>query len=163
MIVKFLFAMFISFVVYIFAVGSLGFEGIIVGLAVSFLVALITKDLLVKDEKKVLSPKRWMNCIWYFLVYWFYYEVKAHWDVVKRVFTLDIKPGIVRIPYNLESEYGIVSVANSITNTPGTIVIELDEEKRYYYVHWISVVSPEERVCYEQISKDFEKYIRRFL
>jgi multicomponent Na+:H+ antiporter subunit E len=160
---KILFMMFISFIVFIFAVGSLGFDEIVVGLVVSFLIALITRDVLVKDERKVLSPRRWANCIWYFLVYWFNFEVKAHLDVVKRIFTMDINPGIVRVPYNLETEYGVVFVANSIINTPGTVVIELDEEKRHYYVHWISVVSPEETTCYEQISKDFEKYVRRFL
>lgn len=163
MIVKILFSAFVSFLVYISLVGSIGFDEVILGLAISFVVGYLTKELLVSDEKKVLSFKRWIYGIWYIIVYWFYFEVHAHLDVVKRIFTMDFKPGIVRVPYYLKSDFGVISVANSITNTPGTVVVELDERKRQYYVHWINVIAPEKKVCYENISEGFERYVRRFL
>ncbi|MBM5804714.1 MAG: cation:proton antiporter [Candidatus Verstraetearchaeota archaeon] len=163
MIVKILFAMFLSFIVYVSLVGSIEFDELVIGLVISFLVALLTKDLLVKDERKVMSVRRWLSCIWYLTVYWLYFEVLAHWNVVKRVFTMDIRPGIVRVPYYLDTEYGVISVANSITNTPGTVVVEVDEEERRYYIHWINATSTEEEGCYERISKAFEKYVRRFM
>ncbi len=163
MIVKFLFSSFVAFLVYIMLVGSLGFDELVIGVAISLAVGYITKDLLVKNERKVLSPARWLYAALYILVYWFYFEVQAHLDVVKRIFTLKLKPGIVRVPYKLKSDFGVISVANSITNTPGTVVVDMDEKRRYYYVHWINVISPEEKVCYENISAGFEKYVRRFL
>ncbi len=163
MIVKFLFSSFVAFLVYIMLVGSLGFDELIIGLVISLAVGYLTKDLLVKNEKKVLSLARWFYAAFYIVVYWFYFEVQAHSDVVKRIFTMKFKPGIVRVPYKLKSDFGVISVANSITNTPGTVVVDMDERRRYYYVHWINVISPKEEVCHENINAGFEKYIRRFL
>lgn len=163
MLVKVLFTAFVSFLVYVSLVGSLGTDELIIGLVIAAIVGIITRDLLVSDEKKVLDPRRWLSALRYLAVYWFYYEPIAHWDVVKRVFTMNLRPSIVRVPYSLKSEYGVTAVGNSITNTPGTVVVDVDERRGYYYVHWINAPSVEEEFCYNNISKGFEGLVRRFL
>ncbi|MEM2645765.1 MAG: Na+/H+ antiporter subunit E, partial [Desulfurococcaceae archaeon] len=57
--------------------------------------------------------------------------------------------------------YGITAVANSITNTPGTVVVDVDEERRCFYVHWIDVKAFEPEECHKMISETFEKYSKR--
>ncbi|MDI9644867.1 MAG: Na+/H+ antiporter subunit E [Candidatus Verstraetearchaeota archaeon] len=163
MLVKVLFTAFVSFLVYVSLVGSLGTDELIIGLVIAAIVGIITRNLLVSDEKKVLNPRRWLSALRYLAVYWFYYEPIAHWDVVKRVFTMNLRPSIVRVPYSLKSEYGVTAVGNSITNTPGTVVVDVDERRGYYYVHWINAPSVEEEFCYNNISKGFEGLVRRFL
>ncbi|MEM2125520.1 MAG: Na+/H+ antiporter subunit E [Candidatus Methanosuratincola sp.] len=163
MLVKVLFTAFVSFLVYVSLVGSLGTDELIIGLVIAAIVGIITRNLLVSDEKKVLDPRRWLSALRYLAVYWFYYEPIAHWDVVKRVFTMNLRPSIVRVPYSLKSEYGVTAVGNSITNTPGTVVVDVDERRGYYYVHWINAPSVEEEFCYNNISKGFEGLVRRFL
>ena len=59
----------------------------------------------------------------------------------------DINPGIVKIPTDMKSDYGIAALANSITLTPGTITMDFAEEdgQNYLYVHWIDQGQPGER------------------
>lgn len=163
MLVKILFSSLFSFVVYILLVGSLGTDEIIIGIMIATVVGILTRGLLVQDEKKVMNVRGWVQFIWYAIVYFFIYETRAHWDVVKRTFTMKIRPGIVRVPFYTDSDYGTISVGNSITNTPGTVVVEIDEERRYFYVHWIFVPSADEQTCFKNIVEPFEKRVGRFL
>ena len=145
---------------------TLRFDEVIIGAAASMVVAYLTSNIMVYGGvKDKFNPKRWFWALAYIVYYWFNAEVRAHLDVIKRILNpkMPIKPGIVRVPYTLKSDCGIVCVANSITNTPGTVTVELDEERKTYYVHWIWVVSPDPKVCHREIAAPFEKYVRRFL
>jgi multicomponent Na+:H+ antiporter subunit E len=93
---------------------------------------------------------------YYFLKYITVIEFKAHMDVVKRIFTMNIKPGIVKIPVEAKYTYGKLLVASSITNTPGTVV--LDERDGYFYVNWIYVSTVDPLLAKREISEEFEKY-----
>lgn len=70
---------------------------------------------------------------------WLLWEiVKANIDVTKRVLGFAmISPTMVRIKATQRSDLGIVIFANSITLTPGTISIDVDEDG-YILVHALS-------------------------
>ena len=70
---------------------------------------------------------------------WLLWEiVKANIDVTKRVLGFaDISPTMVRIKATQKTDLGIVIFTNSITLTPGTISIDVDEEG-YILVHALS-------------------------
>jgi multicomponent Na+:H+ antiporter subunit E len=61
-------------------------------------------------------------------------------DVAKRVFgILEVDPQIIEFDTTLRSDFALVSFANSITLTPGTITIDIpDPEKGRYIVHAIA-------------------------
>jgi len=153
------------FIVYLIASTSVSSMDIVLGLITSAILATFTSTILIeKDPRKAFNVIRWAWAVFYFFYYFLIVEVKAHWNVVKRVLhpKMPIMPGIVRVPYTLESDYGKTAVACSITNTPGTVVVDISEgEEKRYYVHWIDVQSTDERICYDVISKNFEKYLRR--
>jgi multicomponent Na+:H+ antiporter subunit E len=75
------------------------------------------------------------------LVYWpwlLWEIVKANLDVTKRVLGFaGISPSMVRIKATQKTDLGIVIFANSITLTPGTISIDVDEDG-YILVHALS-------------------------
>jgi len=50
---------------------------------------------------------------------------------------LPIRPGIVKVKTSLRSPMARMILANSITLTPGTFIVDIKEE--YLYVHWIEV------------------------
>ena len=91
--------------------------------------------------------------------------IKANVDVARRSLggCTDVNPGIVKVPVDLDTEYGQAMLANSITLTPGTITMEIAEEgeQTYYYVHWINAVSDGAEAG-EAIKGRMEKWIRRF-
>jgi multicomponent Na+:H+ antiporter subunit E len=60
-------------------------------------------------------------------------------DVAKRVFgMLEVDPRIIEFDTTLRSDFALVTFANSITLTPGTITIDVDPAKGRYTVHAIA-------------------------
>ncbi len=153
----------VTFIIYIVFTGSLTPYDIVTGIAVASLTAALFSHLLVENTSKSLNPVRLLWLIAYTLYYFTIIEMKAHLDVAKRVVNpkMPLNPGIVRVPYKVETEYAIVTIANSITNTPGTVVIDLDEEKKVFYVHWIDVKGVDPETTYKNISMTFEKYAKK--
>lgn len=147
--------------VYLFYTGSATRYDIITGSIVALMVSLLVGHWLVENEAKFFSPRRWLYTILYGLRYFFIEETKTHIDVAKRVFTLRANPGIVRIPLEVENEYGKVLVANSITNTPGTIVVDISDDGKWLYVHWIDVSTLDERKVKESVVAYFEDYAKK--
>lgn len=152
-----------TFIVYIVFTGSLTPYDIVTGIAVASLTATLFSHLLVENASKSLNPVRLLWLIAYALYYFTIIEMKAHLDVARRIIhpKMPLNPGIVRVPYKVETEYAIVTIANSITNTPGTVVVDLDEEEKILYVHWIDVKGLDPETTYKNISMTFEKYARK--
>ena len=153
----------VTFIIYIVFTGSITPYDIVTGVAVAALTAALFSHLLVENTSKSLNPIRLLWLIIYALYYFTIIEMRAHLDVAKRIIhpKMPLNPGIVRVPYNVGTEYAIVTIANSITNTPGTVVVDLDEDKKVFYVHWIDVKGVEPETTYKNISMTFEKYAKK--
>lgn len=62
---------------------------------------------------------------------WLLWEIcKSGWDVTKIILDprLPISPTMIRVPTTQKTDVGRVIYANSITLTPGTISLELDDD-----------------------------------
>ena len=46
-----------------------------------------------------------------------------------------MKPGIVKIPLDLETDVEITLLASLITLTPGTLSLDVSKDKKVLYVH----------------------------
>lgn len=90
------------------------------------------------------------------------YCVQANLDVVYRVLHPDmpIRPGIVRIRTNLKSAVGRTTLANCITLTPGTLVIDITDEGDLY-IHWIWVRTQDPEEAARRIAGRFERILAR--
>ena len=80
-----------------------------------------------------------------YIPYFLYYCIRANFDVAYRVIhpDLPIRPGIVKVQTRLKSDLAKTFLANSITLTPGTLTVDIQEQT--FYVHWINVPEkPEE-------------------
>ena len=85
------------------------------------------------------NPVRWFSFIAYLIGPFFIGMAKANIDIAYRVITGKINPGIVRISPKLKTDLGISLLANSITLTPGTLSVDIDEDTNDLYIHWINV------------------------
>jgi len=135
-------------------------DEVLMGLVSSAIISAFTSQLLIRvPASRVLNPVRWIRAMAYILYYFLYAEVKAHLDVIYRILhpAMPIRPGIVSLPYDVKSDFALSAVACSITNTPGTVVVDVDEEGRKLFVHWINVTSQDESTCRSEISKPFEQ------
>ncbi|MGC8982968.1 MAG: Na+/H+ antiporter subunit E [Desulfurococcaceae archaeon] len=147
------------FLIYVLFAGSASLYTLATGALIAAILSALTARYIVVDERKVRDVKRLLILAYYFVKYMTVIEFKAHMDVVKRTFTGDIKPGIVRVPVGVKSKYARLLVALSITNTPGTVVV--DEKNGYFYVNWIYVSTVDPAEAREAISREFEEYAYR--
>ena len=75
-----------------------------------------------------------------------------------------MEPVIVHVHTNLKTETARVILANSITLTPGTITMEVAEDKHgndHYYIHWINVTETNRFKAGDAIKGTMEKWIGR--
>ena len=91
--------------------------------------------------------------------------VKANLDMAKIVYggCKAVNPGIVKVPTEMKSDYGLALLSDSITLTPGTITMDVAEEdgKNFLYVHWIDVTAESGEQAGEAIKGALEKGTRR--
>lgn len=94
------------------------------------------------------------------LVFLFVYELvlstlKVALMVIKP--KLDFKPGIIAFPLLAKSDIEITLLANLITLTPGTLSVDVSDDKKTLYVHAIDATNPEAIVA--DIASGFERKV----
>jgi multicomponent Na+:H+ antiporter subunit E len=134
-------------------------EEIIAGVFLSILAGIAGRKLFFKNEDyRMLNPVRWL----YFILYlgpFLLAMAKANVDVAYRVITGKINPGIVEISPHLKTDLAITMLGNSITLTPGTLSVEIDEKTNNLFIHWINVKHKEPEI--EEVCNGFPEWIRR--
>jgi multicomponent Na+:H+ antiporter subunit E len=134
-------------------------EELAAGVIFSAVVAFTTRTVIGEKASRFLNPIKWVAFLAYIPVL-FWGMTKANLDVAYRVITGRIKPGIVRVPVELENDAQYTILSNSITLTPGTLTIDACPEEKALYVHWINVTEPEPKDS-RVIAGPFEKWARR--
>lgn len=106
------------------------------GVVSSALVAFASHDLLISDQAspiKLVKLGRFLR----YLPWLLYQIVLANFHVVSLVLRpRDIRPQVVRFKTKLETDLALVSLANSITLTPGTITMDIANGE--FVVHAVS-------------------------
>jgi multicomponent Na+:H+ antiporter subunit E len=135
-------------------------EELILGVVVSTIIALLFG----KSSMYTFNIK-WVKRSILFLVMYvpiFVIElIRANIDVMVRVLDpkLPINPGFVRVPTELKGDFAKLTLANSITLTPGTITLDVDDSN--LYVHWIDVKQVDDNVDRHAVSGPFERLLGR--
>jgi multicomponent Na+:H+ antiporter subunit E len=136
---------------------------LIIGAVFAVVVGAVLGSRFIGKDLRMLNPRRWLT----FLVYlfpFFYAMAKANVDVAYRVITGRINPAIVKINPNLKNDVSLTILANSITLTPGTLSVDVDQKTNELYVHWINIdpeVLKHEPRDYHPICDSFPDWARR--
>jgi len=112
-----------------------------------------------KSSLRMLNPLRLLLFLVYLIGPFLWAMAKANLDVAYRVITGKIRPGIVRLSPGLSTDFGITLLANSITLTPGTLSVDVDEESGDLFVHWINVSDPDPSA--KAVCGSFPDWVRR--
>ena len=150
----------LTFIIWLLITWPPTLVSVFVGLFFSVLVATLLSELYPEHPHAVFDLRRWFWGALY-LPYFFYYCIKANMDVAYRVLHVDlpIRPGIVRVPTTLTSDWSKTFLAASITLTPGTLVVDIDGQD--LYVHWINVATDDVEKHTREIASKFEPMLRR--
>ncbi len=149
-----------AFLLWLLLTWTLNNENLILGGIIAVLTGLIFRHHLESIDFKFLHPLR---LFWFFIyIPVFTWEmIKANFDVAYRVLhpKMPIDPGIVRVKTQLKTPMGKTFLANSITLTPGTLTVDIDNDS--LYIHCINVPDESLEGATASIVKRFEPILKR--
>jgi len=135
---------------------SANFEiaNIIIGIGISFFVALLYTQMFKHNEFEVINPY-WVGV---YLIILIKNLIISNLQITKRTLSKDMKlsPAIVEVKTELKSEWKKLLLANSITLTPGTLTLDVKDDK--LYIHIIECKNIENK---HLITKEFEEVISK--
>lgn len=143
---------FILTLVWVALTGSFAFINFAFGFALTFLILwVINKDAAERKYFRVIPS------IIRFFFYFIYELIKANIQVAYDVITptFYMKPGIVSVPLDAKTDLEITLLANVISLTPGTLSLDVSDDKKVLYVHAMYVRDKDEFI--RSIKNGFEK------
>jgi multicomponent Na+:H+ antiporter subunit E len=70
-----------------------------------------------------------------------------------------LRPGVIAIPLDLETDLEIALLSNLLTITPGTLTLDLSEDRKTMYIHAMRVEEGE--AVRKSVKEGFERRIMR--
>lgn len=145
-------------IVWVFLTGSLAFVNFIFGFLVSFLVLWVISR---KHESRKyfrIAPQ-----LVSFFFYFLYELLRANMQVAADVITpkFYMSPGIVAYPLDARTDLEITMLANIISLTPGTLSLDVSDDKKILYIHAMYVDDKDAFI--ESIKNGFEKRLLNLL
>ncbi|HDR88559.1 MAG TPA: Na+/H+ antiporter subunit E [Bacteroidetes bacterium] len=158
--VNFIYLFVILMTIWMALTRSLSPPELIAGFAVSLVLSLL---LYRNFEKAGFPPIPGLKKIGYSLLYAVVLLkeiILANLDVAYRVLhpKMPIKPGIVIIKTGLKQDLAKLILANSITLTPGTFTLDIEDDR--LLIHWINVKTDNVEEATRMIGERFERYLR---
>lgn len=94
-----------------------------------------------------------------FVAYYIFEMIKANLLITADILSIHPKmtPGIVRIKLDVTSDQEILSLFNLLSMTPGSLSIDISDDKKCLYVHGWNIRNVEE--FKEQIKTNLEKRV----
>ncbi len=127
---------FICFLLWLLLTGSFKNDELIAGIVVSIIVSAISSKKLMILNGIILAPKSLIALLRY-LGYFLVALLKANLDLAGRILSrkIPIEPTMIEITTTMESDLGKLLLANSITLTPGTLTVDVVDDR--LLIHWI--------------------------
>ena len=152
---RFILSALIMFAFWIFLSGDFSFILLLSGVISSLLVSYMSNDLLIGNGDIKLGFIRTIRFI-RFLPWLLWQIVLANKDLALRTLhpKMPINPMLINFKNNLKTDLGMVILANSITLTPGTGTIDVNENE--FLIHVIS-----EKAAQSLISGEMQARVKK--
>jgi len=129
------------------------------GLAVGFLLGAVALFLIqpLFPGSKLFFRRAWL---WIKLCVLFLYElvvssIQVVWDVLTP--THKARPGVISMPLDAQDEMEILLVTNLISLTPGTLSLDVSEDRSTLYIHAMFADDPDE--IRHQLKSGMERWV----
>jgi multicomponent Na+:H+ antiporter subunit E len=130
------------------------------GVVFSFVVALLTYTLFIEDReagRRSQLPRLHMLVVYLAVLAFNMYvaSFKVFWQILRG----RVNPGVVHFRTALRSDIARVVLTSSITLTPGTITLDLDDD--HLMVHWLDARTRHSKYAGKLIKGLYEELLRR--
>jgi len=145
--------------VWVALTGTFTFLNFAFGFVLSFVALWLINRNKGKEEKYFKLVPRTISFIFFFLYELIKANVQVAYDVITPKFYMT--PGIVRVPLNATSDLEITLLANLISLTPGTLSLDVSEDRKVLYVH--SMYIADKDLFIQNIKNGFERRLLELL
>ncbi|MDG5768232.1 Na+/H+ antiporter subunit E [Balneolales bacterium ANBcel1] len=135
---------------------NFSFGNFLIGLILGYAVLLVVGPAL-DGGKYTLRVWKSFTLLLYFLKELFVSSVRVAIDVMKPRFKM--KSGVVDIPLDVKSDLEITLLANMISLTPGTLSLEVSDDRKELFIHAMYIDEGVEEVK-QSIKNGMERRIR---
>lgn len=145
-------------IIWVLATGTLTEENFIFGFLISFgILYIITIN---SQDRKYFTILPKLVSFFFFM---FWEIVKANLVTVKESLYAKskLKPAIIKIPLMVETDIEISLLATLVSVTPGTLVMDISDDKKVMYLHVMHLESKEDFV--DEVKNKFEKRLLEIL
>lgn len=127
--------------------GEFSLSQILLGLAFGTAFVLVTRAGMGRTVHLSRLPRHMFYLSLYLFVLLPYDIFRSNVDMARRLLHRRpvLRPGIVRLRVGPASEATSALVAHAVTLTPGTVVVDMSDDHRTFYIHIIDVRQAEER------------------
>ncbi|MFP4113791.1 MAG: Na+/H+ antiporter subunit E [Spirochaetota bacterium] len=139
---------------------SLAPGSLALGLMHSLIVAVITYPIFIEDDevaRKSLVPR--IELLGIYLVVLVFNMYVASFQVLWQILRGRINPGVAHFRTRLRTDIARVALTNSITLTPGTITLYLDDD--HLIVHWLDARTTHSKYASRLIAGPYERLLKR--
>ncbi|MBI9082952.1 MAG: Na+/H+ antiporter subunit E [Desulfobacterales bacterium] len=120
--------------------GDFTLSGLLVGFILGYIALWITQPLYGASRYFQRAPKT-VRLICHFLMELVLSNIKVFWDVITPAHIS--RPGIVAVPLDVKTDMEILLFANMLSLTPGTLSLDLSDDRSILYVHVMFLDDPD--------------------
>ena len=148
------------FAIWLLFTASFEAFSLITGIAGSVLIAVLTYGVFIPQHQanlRFILPQSFFLLIYLFVMVFFLYQSSIR--MLGAVFTGKASPRIVHFHTHLRSDLARMVLANSITLTPGTITLDLNDD--HLTVHWFFCNTTHAKAAGETVKGRMERHIKK--
>lgn len=134
---------------------TFSFGNLVIGLVLGYFVLLVVGPA-IDDSGYAYRVYKVITLILYFLKELFVSSIRVAVDVMRPGFNM--KSGVVAIPLDVKSDLEITILANFISLTPGTLSLEVSDDRKSLYIHAMYIDEGVDQVR-KSIKDGMEKHI----
>ncbi len=142
------------------ATGTFTLANLAVGFGLSFLILLFAQPFLGGSGYFAKVPQ-----VIRFAMFYLWQLILSNFRVAYDVVTLThhMRPGVIAVPLDAQTDAEITLLANLITLTPGTLSLDLSPDRRVLYVHVMYIDNGDVEEARRQIKAGIERRVLEVL
>ena len=159
-LIRFSITAFVMFGVWLLFTASFELFSMAAGLLGSVLIAGLTYDVVIAQHQANLNfflPRPIALLLYFFIIVFYLYQSSV--KMLVGIVTGRANPRIVHFRTRLRSDMARMALANSITLTPGTITLDLNDD--HLTVHWFFSTTSHAKAAGEAVKGRMEKHIQK--
>ena len=135
----------------------------VIGVLASVVVVYVVGDLCLEHPESWKQPKRYFYYFSSYLPIVVWEMTKANIDAAWRILQPGppLRPGIVKVKTTLKNSLALTALANSISYMPGLLVVDIDQDNGFLYVHWNDVKATDVQTATKIIVERLEKILSK--